>query len=390
MLWPLRFAGVLLACAISACTAVPVRGDPCAVPQADADWSVSTAEAAGFDAEKLCEVLRKVAAGPANIHSLVIERRGALVAEVYRSGRDRPLGVRYGVNNLFGLPTHFDQDTLHDTRSVSKSVVSLLYGIALAKGRAPGVDTSILTLTPELSPPWASATTLTIGQLLSMSSGLQWVEGSVGLIKSDEIRLFWKSDLDRFVLERPMASEPGTKFNYNGGGTTVLANALVRLSGKPLTELAREDLFAPLGIARFEWTDDVHGRALAFGGLSLRPRDMLKLGRLVNTQGMWHGRQVVPADWIAQSLQPRISTGMRYISLDGKPMSYGYQWWLGHVAWRGRDLAWAAALGNGGQRILVVPELELTVVLTAGDYDEGPIHIAENRVLRAIISAVAQ
>ncbi len=96
MQWPLHIAGVLFAVALSACTAVPVRGDPCALPQADADWSVSTAEAAGFDAERLCQVLRNVAAGPANIHSLVVERRGALVAELYRSGRDRPQGYRGG------------------------------------------------------------------------------------------------------------------------------------------------------------------------------------------------------------------------------------------------------------------------------------------------------
>jgi CubicO group peptidase (beta-lactamase class C family) len=367
-----------------------VRADPCTSPQADAEWSVSAPEAAGFDAEALCRVLRDVAAGTDNIHAVVVERRGTLVAELYRSGRDRPISVRYGFNNLFGAPRHFDADTLHDTRSVSKSVVSLLYGIALAKGRAPAVDRSVLELQPAVSPPWAGSHRVTTGQLLSMSSGLDWAEWGRGLWTSDEIRLFWKSDQDRFALERPIATEPGTTFNYNGGGTTALANALVRLSGKPLSELAREDLFAPLGIVHFEWTEDVHGRALPFAGLRLRPRDMLKLGRLVNTRGMWHGRQVVPADWIDESLRPRISTGMKFLSLNGKPVAYGYQWWLGQVAWGGRELDWAIALGNGGERIFVVPALELSVVLTAGDYGEGPIHLAENRILLALVSAVTR
>jgi CubicO group peptidase (beta-lactamase class C family) len=386
-----RLAPALLALTLAACAKdVPVRADPCTSPQADAEWSVSAPEAAGFDAEALCRVLRDVAAGTDNIHAVVVERRGTLVAELYRSGRDRPISVRYGFNNLFGAPRHFDADTLHDTRSVSKSVVSLLYGIALAKGRAPAVDRSVLELQPAVSPPWAGSHRVTTGQLLSMSSGLDWAEWGRGLWTSDEIRLFWKSDQDRFALERPIATEPGTTFNYNGGGTTVLANALVRLSAKPLSELAREDLFAPLGIAHFEWTEDVHGRALPFAGLRLRPRDMLKLGRLVNTRGMWHGRQVVPADWIDESLRPRISTGMKFLSLNGKPVAYGYQWWLGQVAWSGRELDWAIALGNGGERIFVVPALELSVVLTAGDYGEGPIHLAENRILLALVSAVTR
>jgi CubicO group peptidase (beta-lactamase class C family) len=365
-----------------------VPADPCASPQADGEWRVEAPEPAGFDAEALCRVLRDVAAGAGNIHALVVERRGALVAELYRSGRDRPISVHYGINNPFGTPTHFDADTLHDTRSISKSIVSLLYGIALAKGRAPAVDTPVLELQPSLSPPWGRSERVTMGQLLSMSSGLDWADGGASLFKSDEIRLFWKSDQDRFVLERPIATRPGTKFNYNGGGTTVLANALVRLSGKPLVELAREDLLAPLGIDHFEWTEDLHGRALPFAGLRLRPRDMLKLGRLVNARGMWRGRQIVPADWIAESLRPRVSTGWKFASLNGKPMAYGYQWWLGQVAWGGRELDWAAAVGNGGQRILVVPELELSIALTGGDYDDIQIYLVENRVLRALVATV--
>jgi CubicO group peptidase (beta-lactamase class C family) len=115
---------------------------------------------------------------------------------------------------------------------------------------------------------------------------------------------------------------------------------------------------------------------------------MLKLGRLVNARGMWRGRQIVPADWIAESLRPRLSTGWKFVSLNGKPMAYGYQWWLGQVAWGGRELDWAAAVGNGGQRILVGPELELSIVLAGGDYDEIGIFLAENTVLRALIAAV--
>ena len=81
---------------------------------------------------------------------------------------------------------------------------------------------------------------------------------------------------------------------------------------------------------------------------------------------------------------------MKFLSLNGKPVAYGYQWWLGQLSWGGRELDWASALGNGGQRIFVVPELELSVVLTAGDYDAGPIHRAENKILQALVAALAR
>lgn len=367
-----------------------IATDPCATPQADNEWAVSTPSAVGFDAAALCTLLKEAAHSKANIHGFLIERHGRLVAELYRKAPDSPINIFYGIGNPFSSNVSFDAQTLHDARSVSKSVVGLLFGIAIDKGRVSSLDASVLSAYPELAKLRSrQMDSITFRHLLTMSSGLQWDEWGRGAIGSDETPLYWTAQQTRFVLDRPLAALPGLKFNYNGGGTAVLADTLVRLSGKPLIDLVREELFEPLGITHWEWVADVHGRPLAFAGLRLRPRDMLKIGRLVNAKGRWQGRQVVPEEWIVQSIQPHVPTGINLLAIADEAVAYGFQWWTGRIAWQGRELSWAAALGNGGQRIFVVPALDLTVLITAGDYGSPQILHAENDLLLAVLSAIS-
>jgi CubicO group peptidase (beta-lactamase class C family) len=214
-----------------------------------------------------------------------------------------------------------------------------------------------------------------------MSSGLEWNESitSYGTLANDETRLYWDWKPYRYVLSRPIVAKPGTQFNYNGGGTAVLADIVVRVTGTPLRDFARTALFEPLGIREWEWVADPWRRPLAFAGLRMRPRDLAKIGRLMLARGEWQGRQVVPADWVAESLRPHIATG------DG--LGYGYQWWTGAVDWEGKSLAWSAAFGNGGQRLFVVPELDLTVVITAGAYNDPQIRRTVTEIFRQIVAA---
>ncbi len=239
-----RALGGFLACLVLGAAGIAAHAaeTPCFAPVAASDgWEISTPEAAGFDAKALCAALAEVDRGSANIHGVIVERRGRLVAELYRTGPDEPIDVNYGLGNPFASDVEFGPDVLHDVRSVSKSVVGLLIGIARAErqdSRTPG--TSALELFPELADlrtPERDA--ITLGHLLSMSSGLEWDEWGAGLLTSDETRLFWKSDPARFFFDRPQAAPPGTRFNYNGGGTATLAELLTRSSGKPLVELAR-------------------------------------------------------------------------------------------------------------------------------------------------------
>jgi CubicO group peptidase (beta-lactamase class C family) len=364
---------------------------PCAPPRTDGDWPVAHPDTAGFDPDALCALIRQAVSGAGNIHGIVVEREGRIVAELYRNGPDRPINVWYGLWNPSSADVSFDATTLHDVRSISKSIVGLLYGIEVGKGKASKPGTPVMDAYPALKVLRdGGRTAITFGHVLTMSSGLDWSEGGRSVWQNDELRLFWKKDLATFVFDRPLSAAPGTKFSYNGGGTAVLADALVRATGMPLAQLARLNLFDPLSITRWEWVADLHGRPLAFAGLRLGARDMLKIGRLMNDRGRWRGRQVIPEDWVAQSMVPRVSTGSRLFALAGESVGYGYQWWLGRVAWRGREVNWASAIGNGGQRIFVVPELSLGVVMTAGEYDSAQIHRTVSRFMSMILQSARE
>jgi CubicO group peptidase (beta-lactamase class C family) len=389
-LWRIGIGLAGSAAALAAGANAPAA-EPCAMPAPDADWPVATPAEAGLDAQALCRLLEGVAGGSANIHAVLVERRGRLVAELYRAGKDARIDVRLGIANPFASDTRFGVDVLHDVRSVSKSVVGLLFGIAVHDGRIASVSTPALDAFPELADLRTEGRdAITLEHLLTMSSGLRWRELGAGPIASDETRLFWKADPVRFLFGRPIVAAPGSRFEYNGGGTTALAALLARASGRPLDELAREQLFEPLGISHWTWAADLRGRPIAYAGLRLRPRDMLKLGRLVLQHGRWNGRQVVPETWVAESLRPHVATGIELGGIAPGGAGYGYQWWNGSFPWRGRTLGWSGGFGNGGQRILVVPELDLTVVTTAGDYGSIEIAIAVNRLLAEIVATVSK
>ncbi|MFL6658757.1 MAG: serine hydrolase domain-containing protein, partial [Massilia sp.] len=320
--------------------------------QAAAPCPVSAAP--GFDQARLCAVLTGFRDGPVNFHGLLVQHQGRIVAELYKPGQDR---------SVYSFSRHhdFDADTLHDVRSISKSVTSLLWGIAQAEGKVPPLSATAASQLPELPALNDGRANITLEHLITMSSGLAWNEASsYKLFGNEETGLYWHGSQARYLFNRALDKPPGSTFNYNGGGTAVLAQLLAKGTGMPLTQYARLKLFEPLGITHWEWVADLRGRPLAFAGLRLRPRDLARIGQLMLDHGMWQGRQLVPAQWIAQSTTTHLPTG------DG--LGYGYQWWTGKVEANGKQHPWFAGIGNGGQRLFVVPTLDLVVVVTAGDY----------------------
>ncbi len=348
-----------------------------ALPVALGDgWTVVEPQAAGFDATKLSGVVAKILSGEANLHAVVVERHGKLVAEGYRTGSDKPQF------KLFSRTVAFGPAERHDTRSVGKSVIALLVGVAQAEGKLGSLATPVVDFYPEhadLATP--ALRKVTLEHLLMMGSNLRWRESGEGF-PNDEDRLAWKESPIRFVLGRPPVAEPGRTFNYNSGGTVVLADILGRVTGMPWIDFARTALFEPLGIFDVEWVTDLRGRLMANSGLRLRPRDMAKLGRLVLNHGKWNGRQVVPAAWIEEMLRPRLATGF-------DDTHYGFQWWTGIVNWQGRPLPWRAAWGNGSQRIFVVPDLDITIVFTAGAYGDRETIRKVQGYFQSLVDAVA-
>lgn len=330
----------------------------CPAPiELDDGWTMATPKDAGFDPDKLCPLDKLLGQWTANtIHGVVVVRHGKLVMERYYKGEPPP---ESGTSDVIA----FDATLKHDVFSISKSVISLLIGIARGEGKFPDLDALVTDHLPAKYADGAAPDNarITIRDLLAMSSGRDWDEGRS---YSDPKNAVWQMmrapDPYRFVLQQRVAFTPGAVFNYSSGDTELLGLVLAHGVGRSIDDYARDRLFGPLDITDVDWWKLPNsGQPFAAAGLRLRPRDLAKLGQLLLTDGQWNGRQVVPKGWAAESTKPRIKA----YGLD-----YGYQWWLGRTVLKGRGLPWTAGLGYGGQRLFVQPDLDLVVAVTAGDY----------------------
>lgn len=327
----------------------------CRTSTAD-DWPRADLAAAGFAPDVGDQIDAGVREGRfENLHGVVVVRGGKLVLERYYAGEDERWGSRRG-------NVSFDAGTLHDLRSVTKSVVSLLYGIARAEGRAPPLDATLVDQFPEY-PELADdpmRRRMTVAHALTMMLGTEWNERlSYADPRNSEHAMELADDRYRFVLDRPMVTEPGTQWVYNGGATAVIGRLVAKGSGRTLRAYAKDKLFDPLGISEFEWVRGRDGEFIAASGLRLRPRDLARIGQLVLNDGRWGEAQIVPADWLEQSFRTRARL---------ERINYGYQWWLGPEGPDGPR--WIAGFGNGGQRLWINPGLDLVVVVTAGNYNQ--------------------
>ncbi len=353
--------------------------DSCGLPNAGADqWSVAAPDSVGIDSAALCPMAKWLNdSKESNVHAVLVVRHGTLVFEHYLSGSDEAWGHPIG-NIAFGPQVR------HDERSVTKSIIALLLGIAIDRGLIKGIDEPVLSFFPE----YADLRTpekdrITLRHLVTMSAGLEWHELDIPYASAANsyIRMDAARDPYRFVLEQPVAVPPGVLWNYNSGATEVVAAILKKAAGKQVDELARELLFEPLGITDVEWPRYAHGNTIAAGALRLRPRDLAKIGQLILQRGKWKDAQVVPAAWIDAATTPQI---------DGlSPYFYGYFFWLGRSLVDRREIQWAAAVGLGGQRIFIVPDLDLVVVINAGLYQSPaqalvPIRALNHYVLKAV------
>lgn len=363
---------------IAQSTAEASENAGCAKPASLADgWRVASPEAVGIDAAKLCGAVARARSGELpNVHTFLVVRHVLLVAERYFTGPDERRGEPLGV-------VAFGPRTKHDLRSISKSVTSLLFGIALAQGKIRGLDDPVLHYFPEHSDLRSpERERIRLKHLLTMTMGVEWDENrSYRDPANSETQMDASADRNRFVLTRPVVSPPGAAFNYNGGATALLAAIVQRATGRKLDEYARDVLFKPLGIEEYEWIKYQDGDPIAASGLRLRPRDLAKIGYLYLSSGRWDGRQVAPADWLRESIQRKTDVG--------GSSQYGYLWWLGRSAILDKTVAWAVARGNGGQALFLVPDLDLLVVITAGNYNDAsqrsvPLEILNRNVLPAI------
>lgn len=287
-----------------------------------------------FLADRMERLLAE-AEGMDALTSLLISRRDSVLVERYYGGM-RP-------------------DQTLNVKSVSKTLLSPLVGIAIRDGLIEGVDQPLFELLPDYYEALESRGSLDprkeeiqVRHLLSMRTGIETASfGNYGawVASSD-----WAYD----QLRRPMMCDPGTCHIYSTGNTHLLSVILTRQSGRSLRQYMLEELFRPMGIPLGEWDRDPQGRYLGGNNVSLRPRDMLKFGQLYANGGRFEGRQLVPERWIEESWRP---TGRSPWNGHG----YGYLWWIRRWGGERAYFAW----GYGGQFIVVVPRLDLVVVATS-------------------------
>ena len=341
-----------------------------------AAWDRATPEQAGFApdlAERLDFGIRSGLLR--GLHGVLLAREGRILLERYDDGPDEAWGRPLG-------QVAMGPETLHDLRSVTKSVVGLLYGIALARGQVPPPEAPLYPCFPEYPDLAADPARagIRLEHVLSMTTGLRWDESLPYLdARNSEIAMEAAPDRLRFVLEQPVVAAPGAGWTYGGGATALLAGLITRGSGQSLPDFAREALFAPLGITRFAWHGRAAGEESAASGLRLTLPDLARIGEVVRLGGVHEGRQVVPAAWIAAMTRPAIPTG------DG--LRYGWHWYLGREALGGAPQPWFGAFGNGGQRLWVLPAAGLTLAIFAGRYNAPDAWAAPTRVWREIVLA---
>ncbi len=316
--------------------------EPAFTPEALNDGlALSTPQAEGLDPAALADVYAK-AQKMTYLHSLLVLRRGKLVAERYFNGY-----TAYATDNV---------------RSVSKSILSALVGIALQRGHFKSVDQNLASLLPDIvsETQYADKMPVTLKHLLTMNSGLASMRRKAyrAWVQSEN----WVTH----ILEKPLAWKPGTGYASSTGDSHLVAVALAKAVGTSAFDFAQTHLFTPLGIRLTAWTTDPQGYYHGGTNMFLTPRDMAKFGLLYLHQGQYHGRQIVPAAWVAESTDTQATSGLR---------DFGYYWRKPKF---GTHEAFSAN-GYAGQFIVVVPSLELVVVTTADSAIRRPTSSANAR-----------
>jgi len=307
------------------------------------DWEVSTPEAQGLDPMLVAELYYN-AAELETLYSLLVVKNGHLIAEDY-----------------FNDGSIDQKDRL---QSVTKSYTSALVGIALEQGYLSSADQKMLDFFPEVADQITDKRKeqITIRDLLQMRSGYPWEETDPAL---------WDGLLSGhyppLIEEFALTADPGTEFNYSNLSSNWLGIIVDRATGMNLKTYAEENLFLPLGVDVGEWGTDAEGHNNGCGDLHLTPRDATKFGLLYINDGVFEGNQVVPADWVHDSLQ-RYSEDINLTGgfpanwgLSFHDIGYGYQWWSARVG----EHLYDYAAGHGGQLIVLLDELDIVVVTTS-------------------------
>ncbi len=306
-------------------------------------WKTNDLKSQNLDTTLVYQLFSQMKGGNNKMHSVLVVHNDQLVIEEY-------------FNDYSG-------DKTHDLRSTTKSIRSILMGIAIDEGFIDHINDPISKYLKNPVPKKNlddRKEKITIRHLLTMSSGLDcndWDKKS----KGQEDKVYKKKDWLQYTLDLPMINEPGEVSNYCSMGAVLLAEIISQASGLPIDKFAEKYLFNPLGIENVSW-GHTSGKEVFTSAkrLYMTPRDMAKIGQLVLNEGKWNGVQIVSEKWMEDSTTPKT----KITAID-----YGYFWWSIPLMINGETVISKTATGNGGQYIMVIPEMNLVAVFTGGAYN---------------------
>jgi CubicO group peptidase (beta-lactamase class C family) len=335
-------------------------------------WTTASAKAVGFDESALARVVQGIIDGdPSNtrprlIHSLLISRHGKLVLEEYFFG--------YGPSDT------------HDLRSAGKTFASVMLGAVMQRGTPIGPQTHVYDELQAMGP-FAHAdprkAQITVANLMTHTSGLACDDnddnspGNEDTMQSQNAQPNWW----KYTLDLPMVHDPGTRYAYCSGGMNLVGAVLTTATHQWLPKLFDDTVARPLQFGPYYWNLMPTGEGYLGGGAYVRPRDLLKVGQMYLNGGTWNGRRIVSPAWIADSTAAREPVTEQTTGIDAAQFtdyyipgfSDGYAWHVSQVEAGGKTYREYQASGNGGQLLYVVPQLDLAVVITAGNYGQGGI-----------------
>ena len=362
------------------------------------EWPVATPQSQSMDPDSLKAFDEAITEGKYGyVDGMVIIRHGKLLYQkTYKHDYDKIYGddarKKSGLNALDpGGPynyynpwwhPYYRRSDLHSLQSVTKTITSVIIGVATTRKEFPDLSTTVLSFfdTTQVKNIDDRKRKMTIRHLLTMTAGFEWNENlSYSDPRNDCSQMEASFDWIQYVINKPMAFEPGASFNYNNGASELLSYIFRKATGKDIEEYASKNLFSPLGIDHYFWKRIPTGLVDTEGGLYLSATDLAKIYYLFLKEGNWNGNQLLTREWVKASITPSISLR--------QGVKYGYKWWLYEYSTDNSKYAWAGS-GFGGQWPIVIPEYDIVAVFTGWNIIGGNPSLRVTEAIRRLINAV--
>ena len=368
-----------------------------------ADWPTAKPASVGLDPKAIAALDADINAGKYGyIDNVLIIRHGKLVFDrsykhdyekIYGEDAKKPSPLNagdpsgpYNYYNSWWHPYYRRAGDIHTLQSVSKTITSIVIGVARTRNEFPDLDTPVLNFfdTSKVANIDDRKRKITIRNLLTMSAGFDWNEDlPYQDPKNTGSQMEESPDWVQYTIDRPMAHDPGTVFQYNSGASELLSHIFRVAVGKDVEEYAAEHLFAPLDITNFYWKRIPTGLPDTEGGVYLRPRDLAKLWYLFLKNGIWNGKQIVSPEWIEDSVTPHMTVDQR-----GSGIKYGLKWWLYPYGKDNSKYVWAGS-GFGGQLPFAFPEYDMVAVVTSWNVNTTGPRMTRKDALTRILATIA-